>query len=409
MQRRLAVLPLLLLAACGDDGTTPTDAGDTGADADVATDVADANDDVTPDVARDVVADADVAEVDTTPEPTPAETATELTEPGPFNVGYRVFDWSYQAPWHAEPRVIPINVWYPTEDPLVGQGTFYIDTFPDRNVIVDASLAASVFGDSYPVHLHSHGSQGFGGTSAFMMRHFASHGWVAVAPDHVGNLLNDDIEPRPVATYLNRPRDLSEALDAVAGLSDGDPLAGVLDTDRVLLSGHSFGVYTVWAAIGADFDDALIADWCDTQGCTDEEEAGFLANLGDPRIVAAVGMAGTYRASFFGDAGHATVTAPFFAMTGSEDGPEGARQQYDERTGIDLRWIELEGGCHQSFALGGCATLANQRGFDVLDAYTLAFGREWVLGDTSTGVEAILTGEFVVDDEITTFYPVQAE
>ena len=41
----------------------------------------------------------------------------------------------------------------------------------------------------YPVLVFSHGSL-YGGSSAFLARHFASHGWVVAAPDHTGHLLD---------------------------------------------------------------------------------------------------------------------------------------------------------------------------------------------------------------------------
>lgn len=413
---------LLVAALCGcTDGAAreaDVDTDEPLADTEFETDDADASrDPQESDSADTEPSDGSDDAVDTPPEEdvepgdTPDENADATADPlswpldteGPYRVGYRRFEWTYEAAWLIQPRTIGVNLWYPTLD-TEGTGTAYIGLFPDTAVFVDASLAPSPYGDTYPVHLHSHGSQGHGGTSAFMMRHFASHGWVCVAPDHVGNLLNDDLSPRPIATYLNRPRDLSEALNAVESVPAGDPLHGKADTSRVLLSGHSFGVYTVWAAIGADYHDATVRRRCASGDlgpvpCTDAEIAGMLAGLGDDRIVAAIGMAGSVRRSFFGPLGHRSVRVPFFAMTGTAD-PVEAEAQFETTSGVDLTWIAIEGGCHQTFALGGCPTMPNARGWRILDTYALAFARRHVLGvDEPTGA-ALLDGTTIYDEVV---------
>ena len=46
----------------------------------------------------------------------------------------------------------------------------------DEDVFENATIADSVHFGGYPIHLHSHGYQGWGATSAFLMRYFVSHG-----------------------------------------------------------------------------------------------------------------------------------------------------------------------------------------------------------------------------------------
>ena len=48
---------------------------------------------------------------------------------------------------------------------------------------------------------------------------------------------------------------------------------------------------------------------------------------------------------------------------------------------IDFAWVELDGGCHQTFALGGCNTLDTDLGFHVVQTVLVAFARHTVLGD----------------------------
>src|SRR5690606_30061117 len=98
---------------------------------------------------------------------------------------------------------------------------------------------------------------------ADIMRHFASHGWVAIAPDHTDNLLGSAVEPRPLRHYYERPLDIRATLDALEQLAPEDPLAGLADLTQVAMTGHSFGVYTTWASGGATYDLAALQAACD--------------------------------------------------------------------------------------------------------------------------------------------------
>ena len=67
--------------------------------------------------------------------------------------------------------------------------------------------------------------------------------------------------------------------------------------------------------------------------------------------------------------------------------------------GVERTWIDLAGGCHQTFALGACGTLDVAEGYRVVNAYALAFGRAQLLDDDS--VAAILNGSEAVSDVVT--------
>ena len=243
---------------------------------------------------------------------------------------------------------------------------------------------------------HSHGYQGFAGNSSFLMRWFASHGWVVVAPDHVGNTLTTHVDPLPTGHYLWRPLDISAALDAV----ESDPTFGpVVNTQRVPISGHSFGAYTTWASAGATFDLAVIAQRCADEempagGCTLADETAFEDPVADPRVVASIPLAGTYRDEWFGVDGFATVQGPVLSITGSEDGPEGNAQQWDDLSGglVDVTWVDVQGGCHQLSGFGGCEHIEDDEGFPIVAAYALAFARAHALGDDTAEVVDILSG-----------------
>ena len=111
-------------------------------------------------------------------------------------------------------------------------------------------------------------------------------------------------------------------------------------------------------------------------------------------------MAGGIRRNFFGDSGHLGVEVPLMLMSGSEDG-DGIPNSWTELQELDpLYWMELIGGCHESFAMGVCSTLDPELGFSLVNAYSLALGRSAVLGDGDSDVVALLTGEKSLSDRV---------
>lgn len=328
--------------------------------------------------------------------------AWAVDEEGPYKTGHRTWEITYDAPPEGEARTLVLHAWYPTED-TDGDEVKYLGAILDEDSFGNAAEAAPVYDGRYPVHVHSHGFQGWGGTSSDLMQYFASHGWVAIAPDHTGNTLTDHVDPLPTAHYLQKPADISAALDALDALPADDPLAAA-DTSRVVMSGHSFGCYSTWAAAGASYDLDAVTEACPGlyEGtCSQAELDAFAADdLADDRVVAAIPMAGNLRREFFGAEGHAAVHAPFLFMTGSDD-DVGMHEQFDTYTDVDRRWIDIEGGCHQAFALGECAELDTETGYAIVNTYALAFARLHVLGDGDATVAGIVDGSVAVSPLVT--------
>lgn len=383
----------VLVCSCSDDGTTPAASDDTGPGAQ--------------DAALDTVADAAVGDAgvdDTTTdavsdavEPQPSTLDFDVDGPGPYGVGYRTWDIEYLVPPDDAPRTITVNAWYPT-DATEGEHPRYVGVFPDPVSLIDAPAADPVDGVAYPVVVHSHGHQAFGGGSAFIMRRMASHGWVAIAPDHEGNTFFDNSRGGLARHFIERPMDIIASLDAVEALDDSDPLARA-DTSHVLMTGHSRGTYTVWAVCGADADEAGVRS--DQPDATEAEVARFVEGFDDPRVVACVPLAGSYRRGWFGDTGYEAVDEPVLSLSGSADNPDAMRSMFDLLTEAELTWVELEGGCHETFGLNACDVLPPEQSEIPVGTWVLAFGRHHVLGDEGDATMSILDGSRPVADFVT--------
>lgn len=319
--------------------------------------------------------------------------AFDVATTGPYNPGYKLLSVTYDPGLGEGNRTLDVHVWYPTEDVDFDEVSYSYEVFRDEAVVPEASLAPSAYGSSYPVHVYSHGDRGFGGSSAFMARYFASHGWITISPDHLDNLTFDSVEPRPTSLYVHRATDLSAVLDDLAENPDFTDA----ETSRVVLSAHSFGAYSTWAIAGATYEN--VADFCVSEDCTTQERAAFEAGLDDERVVATIPMAGTIRRSWFGDTGHRDVDLPVFFMSGTED-VRGQQEQWDAMDTLDFTWIDIEGACHNAFALGSCTNLDTDEGFGIMQTYALAFARRHVLDDAQSGVLDILDGTAPLSDKV---------
>lgn len=340
----------------------------------------------------DMAGPDDMGDIDSALDMNPDEiTLEDLQGPGPYEVGFHTFEYEYEVV-PGETREIVINVWYPasgTSDEVAR----YMGSVRDPLSFVDAPLAE--IQGPLPVHVHSHGDQGFGGTSARLFRHFVSHGWVVIAPDHTGNLLISNIQPRPIPLYDWRAKDISASLDFAQSLSD-HPLADKLKLDAVLLSGHSYGALTTWSLIGKVWNTDYVAERCEAAGnpdhpCTADYLSSFEAGHRDARIVASIPMAGLVSEDWYGN-DFSEIDVPVLAMTGTED-QIGQAEQWERVSGVDFTWIDIEGACHQAFALGNCPTAPNEVVDPVINSFTLAFGIRHVLGSQDPVIARVLDGQ----------------
>lgn len=268
----------------------------------------------------------------------PVESAN-FTARGAQPVGFRVFEVE-----RGDARALTVKAWYPAVAadeaiayPITLQNPDWQAAAPDATIIGRASQDAALAADGpYPVVVFSHGYALNPEWYGELIEHFASHGFVVLAAEHIEH---DWFEALYAA--IDRPVDITATLDFAERLTaaDGD-WAGALDLDAVALVGHSFGGYTALAMAGAQFDTPAIAAHCDALDPMDPKaflcapfagrEAEMAEHAGletvpdslwptmrDERIRAIIPISSD--AWFFGEVGLAGVDIPVMAIGGTED------------------------------------------------------------------------------------------
>ena len=324
---------------------------------------------------------------------TPLQTAIE---PGPYNIGHRAVEAKYDDPL-GQAVSVPVDIWYPTED-TDGVAAAYLGTIKDDAAWSDATLASPAHRDGHPVLVFSHGSNLYGASSAFLMRHFASHGWIAVAPTHVGNTITDlddgdcDTDAygcRTQAVWLQRPLNTMAALEQVAAALGDSP-----EVDSVVLAGFSYGAYDTWARAGGAIDRESVSSACDSGGisggCTDAGITAMSRDFFDERISAIIPMAGAH-AYPFGATGLDGITIPGLMMSGTLDADDPG-WVWEHSVNTPLTWLSIEGACHGLWSFGGCAEVDTSEGHQAIASYALAFARAHLLNDASEETLGLLDG-----------------
>lgn len=299
---------------------------------------------------------------------------------GEFGVGYapRVADAGSED-------TLEVGSWYPAlVTPGVNEAVSYPVAFKDvtwapetdpvvfgnasRNAAVDDSDAP------YPLVVLSHSFSGSTAGYSALAEHYASHGFVVLAPEH-----QEQFDPTFADLWkslIDRPRDVKQTLDYAEELTaPGGAMAGLIDMENVAVVGHSYGGYTALAMAGAQYDIEAYNARCDQVG--ENDAAAFLcmalvpneANMaaragldpmpdglwpsfGDPRVTAIIPMAGD--SYLFDEAGLAKITIPVMAMGGTADFGTpydwGAKPSYDHASSDQKSLVGLVGAEHMIFA-----------------------------------------------------------
>ena len=130
-------------------------------------------------------------------------------------------------------------------------------------------------GGSYPVVVHSHGGSCKPENYDLFLAHWASHGYIVIAPNHPDSL-NSAQPPTPEvwATIVpRRLRDLSFALDALDEITAAAAIPGQANAASVAVTGHSFGAGMALMKSGMFILDEYRAPW--SRGYDERFRAGI--------------------------------------------------------------------------------------------------------------------------------------
>ncbi len=302
---------------------------------------------------------------------------------GPYAVGTREFVID-----EGSDPLFPVTVWYPAINPNSAEEsiTYMLDyppLFP--GLPVEGHAIANAVPDTengpYPLVLFSHGAFGWRYTSPYFTEHLASFGFVVIAGDHIGDtLVNVEEEDAFVRAHVSRPKDITRWINYAETLTaESGALAGLIDTERVAVSGDSSGGWTTLLAAGAQRDYTALDAWCadhpdDVWTCGNllgQEQMladllglqavpeGLWPAVGDPRVDAIVLLApGNIPA--FGRAGLASITIPAltFGSTGDSLLPfeEYAYRAYEDLGSARKALVGFEHADHQLYVDACSAT-----------------------------------------------------
>jgi len=278
-------------------------------------------------------------------------------------------------------------------DPMAISGGFVaktldlaaIDAARKREIPIRVYLPEEV--GRAPLVLFSHGLGGTREGYAYLGRHWAARGYVAVFLQHTGSDAAVWRERPPgerlealrkaagLENFLLRAKDVPAVLDALARWSGekGHVLEGRIDPARIGMSGHSFGAVTTQAVSGQTFP-----------------LAG--ASFTDERIKAAISLSpGAPRQGIDPGSAFGSVKVPWLLMTGTkDDSPIG-----EASPGSRLRVfpalppggkyeLVLDGAEHSAFsdlALPGDRGSRNPYHHRAVLALSTAFWDAWLRGD----------------------------
>lgn len=291
-------------------------------------------------------------------------------ERGTFAVGHRVL---------AAPGDLSVKAWYPAPGaPLPSDEISYPVPFkfPAWQQLSPAVVSGHARADAsldgargpYPLVVFSHGFALNPAWYSRLVEHYASQGFIVLAPEHREN---DWLQASQAS--FDRPADVKHTLDLAEALGGpGGEWAGAIDLTNVAVVGHSYGGYTALAVAGGRFDLGPFHARCSALATDDPK--GFLCapflghetemaaraglagvpgglwptTMADPRVTAIISMAGD--AFLMNEAGLASVTVPMMALGGTADFATpwewGAQLSYDNVSSRAKSLVAFEGADH---------------------------------------------------------------
>lgn len=299
---------------------------------------------------------------DDSPDKDPIEYAeAALDELAPYAVGVHQTKLTYDAPGEAEPRELPLLVWYPSEgqDDARKAVLKLLNIFAIEDSRAYSKLAPADL-DARPLAIYSHGSGGEATLAYPFAEQFAARGWVVASLGHTGNTTSDMAGSSArslVEMSVLRPLDIRALLDSAEEGFGIEGFEGWVDTERTFLFGHSFGGFTSLLVGGSSYS----KDRADERACSDEmsEACVFMrqpevieeidAGFSDPRIVAI----GLQAPATMGVLDVQNVNVPTLMLSGDRDQTtthEGASLPiWDGLNHPEDLWIRFADAGHMSF------------------------------------------------------------
>jgi predicted dienelactone hydrolase len=322
-----------------------------------------------------------------------SESQAEFLEPdqwGPYAVGVKEYLFTDET---REERPLPTLIYYPAEGHPIEGGEYFGDLDNPSQFAEEDAAPLHTFGP-YPIIMFSHGSGGQKEAQKFLLEYLASHGYIAVAPDHTGNVTMANFSPDDPMVSVNRPLDIVFVLDETLALFSGstDFLAGLGDATRIGVSGHSLGGYTALATVGANYNWSMFE-----LECTEEQNnraCAFMANreqlessLPDPRLKALVSLAHCGATTTLGPAcaGATAITVPTLMMAGDQDAiciyEDQVPDCYD-KSPQPIYEVLMHGGAHVGFTdMFNEGSMATARIHELIQRYATAFFGYYIKGD----------------------------
>ncbi|MCA9905470.1 MAG: hypothetical protein KC547_16555 [Anaerolineae bacterium] len=191
-------------------------------------------------------------------------------------------------------------IWYPALNPdgaaehITYTNKLKFDFLPSDVTTLDGralrDAAADLSAAPYPLVVLSPGFALGNTTYAWLAEHLASYGFVVISPDH--QEMYEETFADNWRAVVRRPQDVLTTLAYIDDVSaDGGLFAGLIDTERSAVVGHSTGGYTALAAAGGRVDAAGFTARCETALAANDPDA-WLCGIFMPNVANMAELAG---------------------------------------------------------------------------------------------------------------------